>query len=57
MKFICDGMKTWELVQQEGIKIKSWTTEFSQAFILECEDFDYTFLKLKYGEKIWPETT
>ena len=57
MKFICDGMKTWELVQQEGIKIKSWTTEFSQAFMLECEDFDYTFLKLKYGEKIWPETT
>ena len=56
MKFTCDNMRTWTDVQQENVKTKSWTTEFEPFFILECSDFDYAFLKLKYGEKIWPNT-
>ena len=52
--FACKGLKVWEDVQKEGIKITFWTTEFDPRLMLECSDFDYAYLKLKYGEKIWP---
>ena len=54
MMFACKGLKVWQDVQKEGIKITSWTTEFDPRLMLECSDFDYAYLKLKYGEKIWP---
>ena len=50
MMFACKGLKVWEDVQNRS----SAEIYIDPRLMLECSDFDYAYLKLKYGEKIWP---